>query len=135
MESQQLEMLEVTKPTPQPVADQVIFLQQTKQDAIQLAIRVSGLTEKQVYMAMGIDKATWSKIMSGIFNWPTDGDERFEAIVGNNVLTKWQMHKRGYKQPEPLRSTLEVENEQLRTRIAELERDNRLFRDLIQGRA
>jgi len=135
VESQQLEMLEVTKPTPQPVADQVIFLQQTKQDAIQLAIRVSGLTEKQVYMAMGIDKATWSKIMSGIFNWPTDGDERFEAIVGNNVLTKWQMHKRGYKQPEPLRSTLEVENEQLRTRIAELERDNRLFRDLIQGRA
>lgn len=124
MESQaQLELIESNKPDPQPVSDATIFIQQTKQEAIRLAIRAAGMTEKKVYMSMRIDKSTWSKIMDGIFNWPTDGDERFEAIVGNNILTKWQMHRRGYKQPEPLMSAVEKENAALKQENADLKKE------------
>lgn len=93
----QLEMLMSPKPVPQPVSDEVIFLQPNKLAALRLAIAVSGLDEKEVYMSMQIDKAQWSRIMSGLGNWPTEGDEQFEKIVGNNVLTKWQANKRGFR--------------------------------------
>jgi ribosome-binding protein aMBF1 (putative translation factor) len=134
---QQYELLMVPKPNPaaqQAVSDETIFLQKTKLDAIDLARRVAGLSEKEVYMAMQIDKATWSKIMSGQFNWPTDGDEKFEAIVGNNILTRWQMYKRGYKQPERRLDAIEELIAARDTRIAELERDINLMRDLLTKR-
>lgn len=134
---QQYELLMAPKPVPpeqQQVSDETIFIQKTKMDAVDLGIRVSGLEEKEVYMAMQIDKATWSKIKSGQFNWPTDGDEKFEAIVGNNILTRWQMHKRGYKQPERRLDSVEQIIAARDARIAELERDNRLMRDLLTGK-
>lgn len=119
------------KPNPQPVSDEAIFLCKDKLSAIRLAIAASGLDEKEIYMALQIDKATWSKIFSGQLNWPTDGDERFELIVGNNILTIWQMHRRGYKKPERLQSEHERIIEQLTARLSEVERENKLMADLL----
>lgn len=135
MEAQkQIELLIAPKPSPQPVADETIFLCKDKLAAIRLAMAASGLEEKEVYMALQLDKATWSRIMSGLANWPTDGDERFEAIVGNNVLTKWQMHRRGYEPPKRRLDAIEEQLAARDARIAELERENRLMSDLLTGR-
>lgn len=131
---QQYELLMAPKPNPQPVSDEAIFLCKDKIAAVRLAIAAAGLEEKEVYMAMQIDKATWSKIMSGLFNWPTDGDERFEAIVSNNILTIWQMYRRGYKKPERRQSEQERLIAELTERLAEAERDNKLMRDLLTTR-
>lgn len=132
--AQQYELLMAPKPNPQPVSDEAIYLCKDKIAAIRLGIAASGLEEKQIYLALQLDKATWSKIMSGQLNWPTDGDEKFEAIVGNNILTIWQMYRRGYKKPEPRQSEHERIIAELQSKVAEMERDNRLMRELLTSR-
>jgi hypothetical protein len=134
VEQQQIELLMSPKTDQQPVSDEAIFLCRDKLAAIRLAIAASGLEEKEVYMALQIDKATWSKILSGHFNWPTDGDERFEAIVQNNILSKWQMWKRGYKQPEKRLDAIQELLAAKDSELAELRRENRLMAGLLTGK-
>lgn len=95
---EQLELLtDSDKPlrTAQPVSLDVIYRQPDRLSAIKLAVQVSGLDEKQIYMALGLDKASWSKIMSGQFNFPTNKEEQFYDIVGNEIPLIWLAYRRG----------------------------------------
>lgn len=130
-QDKQLEILIAPRRNPQPVSDEVIFLQPNKLAAIRLAIAVSGLDEKEVYMSMQIDKAQWSRIMAGLSNWPTEGDEQFEQVVANNVLTKWQANKRGYRLV-PLIDAKDALIAKQETTIADQAKTIELLKDLVK---
>lgn len=99
MEAQQLrfDTFEPKRREQQPVSDEVIRLQPSKLAAIKLSIQVSGREEKEIYMALNIDKATWSKIMSGLLNFPTNAEEQFMEVVGNEIILRWMNFRRGYR--------------------------------------
>lgn len=95
---EQLELIEGGKPlhAEQPVAPDVVYRQPDMLSAIRMAVQVSGLDEKQVYLPLGVDKATWSKILSGQFNFPTNKYEQFMAVVGNQIPLVWLAYRCGY---------------------------------------
>lgn len=96
---EQLELMEGGKTLRevQPISEDMIYRQQTKLAAISLAVLVSGLDEKQIYIPLGLDKATWSKICSGQLNFPTNKEEQFFDITGNEIPLQWLAYRRGYK--------------------------------------
>lgn len=94
---EQLELMDGGKPfrAEQPVATEVIYRQSSMLSAIRLAIQASGLEEKEVYMPLGIDKAQWSRIMSGQAHFPTNMYEHFCDLVGNEIVLVWFAFRRG----------------------------------------
>lgn len=118
---EQLELLtDGGKPlrTAQPVSPDVIYRQPDRLSAIKLAVQVSGLDEKQIYMALGLDKATWSKIMSGRFNFPTNKEEQFYDVVGNEIPLIWLAFRRG-KGLHDLEDAKDARIRELETRVAD----------------
>jgi hypothetical protein len=98
--------------------------------AIHLAQEVSGLEDKQIYDALGIDKGHWSRMKSGDGNFPVD--ERFVNylnIVGNEIPLIWLAEKRGYDWGTIRKhcSELERENEELKKELADHRRAVRLL--------
>ena len=113
---EQLALLGVMKREAQPISDDVIRMQPDFLSAIKLAIQVSGLEPKQIYNDLDIDKSTWSKILDGIFAFPTNKYESLMDLVGNEIPLVWLAYKRGYGLV-PLRDAKD-------RRIAELEQKN-----------
>lgn len=79
----------------QPVSMDTIYRQPDLLAALRLSVQTSGLDEKQVYLALGLDKAQWSRILTGQAHFPTNKYEQFMDIVGNDVLLIWMAHRRG----------------------------------------
>lgn len=106
----------------QPVSDEVIFKQPTKLAAINLSIQVSGKEHKEIYMALGIDKATWSNILSGKFGFPTNKEELFMDAVENDILLIWMAYRRG-KKLEPMEDAQAKRIRELEEMVADKNRE------------
>jgi hypothetical protein len=65
-------------------------------EAIRFAIRKSGLTDKQVYIELGIDSSQWAKIMKGLGYFPHEKFIELMSICDNDIPLKWLASKRGY---------------------------------------
>ena len=118
----------------QPVAMEVIQAQRTFSAALSLAVNVSGLEEKEVYIPLKIDASHWTRIMKGDAHFPVDKLNDLCDLLGNEVPLIWWAHSRGkglhLLESESARQ-LRLEQE----RANKLEEQNRLLRDLLQGRA
>lgn len=82
-------------------------------DALDLCKSISGLEDKQIYMALNIDKGHWSLIYtkgSNKRNFPENKLIEFMDICGNRVPLIWLARKCGYTL-QPLRTELEIELE------------------------
>jgi hypothetical protein len=64
--------------------------------AIVLCVQCSGLDRKQVYSALGIDAATWSRIESGQAHFPVNKLEQLMDLCGNEAPLMWLVNARGY---------------------------------------
>lgn len=95
--------------------------------AIVYCVGVSGLDRKQVYSALGIDAATWSRIESTQANFPPNKIEALMDICGNEAPLMWLVHARGYDWASVRERQSEMER-----KLTELEQENadlkRLFR-------
>ena len=78
-----------------PVDFSVIKLQHSFWEACQLAMRVSGLNAKQVYMTLKIDKGHWSRIEAGEAHFPHNKLEAFLDLLGNDIPLRWLAWRRG----------------------------------------
>jgi len=106
--------------------------------AIELCAEVAGFSlDKELQAGLHVDKAQFSRWQSGSEGivWP-----KFEALMdycGNDAPLLWMLHQRGYDL-HSLRK-LETETERClrleREARAKTEAENRLLRDLLQGRA
>lgn len=108
--------------TPQPVSMEVICKQPNKLAAFTLAVQVSGLEPKEIFMPLGLDKATWSNTMSGKFGFPTNKEEQFFDLVGNEIPLIWLAYRRG-KGLHDLEDAKDRTIRELRDKVSEQEKE------------
>lgn len=65
-------------------------------EAIRCCIRRSGLTDKQVYLELGIDGGQWSRIMNGQAHFPHDRFQDLMRICRSDLPLVWLARKCGY---------------------------------------
>jgi hypothetical protein len=117
-----------------PVSPEVVRAQPSFRAAIRLAANASGLEEKEIYVSLKIDAGHWTRMMNGDANFPDDKLEQFMDIVENDIPLEWLAFRRG-------KGLVMLEGEaerQLRLEQEKNERlasENKLLRDLVQGKA
>jgi transcriptional regulator with XRE-family HTH domain len=103
--------------------------------SIVLAADLAGFrNDKDLARKLGMDPATWARIKSGEGHFPQDKYELLFDEFGNEVPLIWLADRRGYVLT-PKESELERRLRLERERGEKLEAENRLLRDLVQGRA
>lgn len=123
------------KPDMQPIDEKVIAAQSSLTKAIALCQQLSGIDDKELCGPNGIvkDVAQWSRIKSGQHYFPQDKLGYLMDICGNEAPLLWLARDRGYRL-----EALETETQrQLRLseeKRAKVEEENRLLRELIQGK-
>ena len=113
---------------------EMVWTKRSQGAAFSLACDTSGLDDKEIYMALGIDAGTFSRMRKGNNTLPGDQLKQFCKIVGNTIYADWLAYQVGSMlvviQSEAERRANEAE------RMLDLERrENKLLRDLLQGRA
>lgn len=121
---------------PSDVTPQEVARETTLGGAISLCAKAAGYEGKQIQSALKLDKAQWSRWVSGDEGvvWP-----KLTALMdkcGNDAPLFWMLQARGYDLSSLRRqeTELERENRLLREELAreksERETERRLFRDL-----
>lgn len=106
--------------------------------AIELCAKAAGFSlDKELQLALGVDKAQFSRWHSGQEGivWPKF--TRLMDLCGNDAPLLWMLHQRGYDIGALRKRETELERE-LRTereRAEKAEAENRLLRNLLTGRA
>lgn len=85
----------VRQPKQPPVALDAILAQRTFTAAIVLAVQISGLEEKEIYIPLKIDAGHWTNITKGKGHFPVDKLNEFCDLVGNEIALIWWAHSRG----------------------------------------
>lgn len=103
--------------------------------AINLCIDVSGLDDKEVALALGIDAGHFSNIRRGKSgcNFPLTKLDDLMTLCGNEIPLTWQALKRG-KGLHMLENEAQRLLREANERAAKLLDENRLLREVIQGR-
>jgi hypothetical protein len=122
----QLDFIGKTAPNVEEVSIAQVRRRPTLARAIVLAQEVSGLEDKQVYDAIGIDASFWTRIKNGKASLPPQGNglNRYMDVVRNEVPLIWLNESRGYDWStiRKHRNDLERENERLRQELADRDR-------------
>lgn len=113
---------------------ELVMRQQTFSNAIQLCVQLSGLDDKEVYMTLGIDAGHWSRVMKGDAHFPVNKLPDLMDLCGNEAPLMWFANQRGYGLVL-LKSEAERRAEEAESALAREREQNKLLRELIQGRA
>lgn len=116
---------------PVHVSPEEIARERTLGGALDLCAKAAGFAfDKELQLALGVDKAQFSRWHSGAEGilWPKL--ERLMDHCGNDVPVLWQLHARGYDlhSLRKLETETERENRQLRE-------ENAALRRVLLGRA
>lgn len=112
---------------------EMVRAQKSAAAAFSLACSVSGLEDKEIYLALGIDAGYFSNIKKGKATLQADLIAPFCRLVGNLVFSEWLAFQVGC-------TLVMIKTEaERRAELAMRERDealaeNRLMRELLQGR-
>jgi hypothetical protein len=99
-----------------------------------LACDASGLEDKEIYLALGVDKGYFSRMKSGTATLDADKVREFSQIVGNVIYVRWMAYQVGYALVL-IKTEAERRAEEAEARAATAEAENRLMRELLKGRA
>jgi hypothetical protein len=105
---------------PVPVRPEEVARERSLGSAIELCAKVAGIgLDKELQLALGVDKAQFSRWQSGTEGvvWPKLA--RLMDHCGNDAPLFWMLHDRGY------------DLHSLRKRETETERENRLLREEV----
>lgn len=113
---------------------ELIRAKRSKGAAFTLACDASGLEDKEIAMSLNIDAGTFSKMKKGMATLDADLIRDFVKTVGNTIYSEWIAYQTGHTltliQTEAERMATEE-----RARREEVERENKLLRQLLQGKA
>jgi hypothetical protein len=102
--------------------------------AITLCADLAGfVNDKDLCRVLEIDQPVWARIKSGQANFPQDKLLDLMDEAGNEVPLIWLADRRGYLLT-PKESELEKRLRAEREARVKAEEENKLLRDLIQGR-
>jgi hypothetical protein len=122
---------------PMPVAlidDDVVARQPSLTRAIVVCADIAGFEDKRAAAAAGVDPATWSKIKSGLANFPQENWRKYQAKCGNWLPLQWQARDAGFGLVA-LETELERQLRTEREAKAHLQAENALLKGLLVGRA
>ena len=115
------------------VPNEMVHSQRTHAAAFTLACSASGLEDKEIYLALGIDAGYFSNIKKGKATLQADLIADFCKVVGNFIYPEWIAYQVGCTlvmiQTEAERRAAEAE-----ARAAAAEAENRLLRSLMVGK-
>lgn len=129
---EQLSLLDGVPRERQAVTEEQIAKQPTPLAAVRLSILASGLDQKELYLPLGIDKATWSKIHDGKFSFPFNRIENLLDLTKNDIPLVWLAYRRGYRLV-PLQTAQEREITALKAENDELKREMAIVRKWFAG--
>lgn len=101
--------------------------------AFSLACTSSGLSDQTIYEFVGIDAGTFSKIKKGLATLQADLLGKFCYAVNNRIYPEWCAYQIGCTLVE-IKSEAERRADEAEKRAAAAEAENRLMRQLLQGR-
>lgn len=130
----QRELSLVRTPDRTDVPLDIVTRQPSLSKAIALCIQFSGLLDKEILLALGIDAGHWSRIVKGDAHFPTNRLSDLMDICGNDAPLMWLAHARGYGLVV-LRTESERRAEEAERRLAEEREKVRWLTDLLQGKA
>ncbi len=131
---EQPELALVRAPQRAQVPIEVVRSQRGCASAFTLACSLSGLEDKEIYLALGIDAGYFSNIKKGKATLQGDLVAKFCEVVGNSVYLEWMAYPVGCTLVV-VKSEAERRAESERARADALEAENRLMRQLLQGKA
>lgn len=112
---------------------EMIRAQKTAAAAFTLATSVSGLEDKEIYLALGIDAGYFSNIKKGKATLQADLLAQFCKVVGNTIYPEWAAFQIGCTLVV-IKTEAERRAEEAEQRAKAAEDENRLLRQLVQGR-
>jgi len=113
---------------------EMIRVQKTAAAAFTLACTSSGLEDKEIYLALGIDAGYFSNIKKGKATLQADLVAEFCKLVKNTVYPEWQAYQVGCTLVM-IKTEAERRAEEAELRAKAAEAENRLMRQLLAGRA
>lgn len=123
----QLELLPKKKAHVESVPIEMIRRRPTFIRAVQLAMDVSNLEDKEIYGELDLDSAAFSRIRKGMAWLPQDERlGRFFDVIHNEIPLIWLAESRGYDW-----STIRKHRSATERRLEEVERENADLRRLL----
>lgn len=101
--------------------------------AFTLACDASGLDDKEIYLPLGIDKGYFSRIKSGSATLDAERIGDFCSIVNNTIYPEWIAFQVRCTLVV-IKSEAERRAEEAQSRADRAENENKLLRELLQGR-
>lgn len=102
--------------------------------AIELARKAAGLEKKEVYLALGIDPGTWSKIEDSAASLPAKQIREFCEEVGNRIYVEWINYQVGCT-AVMIQSEAERQIDELKARLQERALENAVLLKAIRAGA
>lgn len=102
--------------------------------ALCLACQSSGLEDKEIYGALNIDAGYFSRMKKGEATLQADLVAPFCELVNNRIYPEWVAYSLGCTLVQ-IKSEAERRAELAEQRAAALDAENRLMRQLLQGKA
>lgn len=112
---------------------ELIRAKKTSGSAFTLACDASGLDDKEIYLAIGIDAGYFSNIKKGKATLQGDLIAPFCAVVGNVIYPEWLAYQVGCTLVM-VKTEAERRADAERARADALDAENKLMRQLLQGR-
>lgn len=113
---------------------ELVRQQRTAAAAFSLACSMSGLEDKEIYLALHIDAGYFSNIKKGKATLQADLVGDFCRVVGNTIYLEWQSFQVGCTLVM-IKTEAERQLEEALAAKAAAEAENRLMRQLLSGRA
>ena len=132
--SEQSELALARAPQRVSVPMEMIRAQRTAAAAFSLACSVSGLEDKEIYLALNIDAGYFSNIKKGKATLQADLSRTFCEVVGNTIYLEWLAYQVGCTLVV-IKTEAERRADAEKARADALEAENKLMRQLLQGKA
>lgn len=119
---------------PNEVPVEMLRRQKTAASAFALACQSSGLEDKEIYCALGIDPGYFSRIKKGEATLQADVLAAFCEVVGNRIYPEWVAYSLGCTLVQ-IKSEAERRAEVAERRAELAEMKVRVLQEAINGRA
>ncbi|MRR49351.1 MAG: transcriptional regulator [Rhodocyclaceae bacterium] len=112
----------------------LVHRQQSSGAAFSLACQASGLEDKEIYMAVGIDAGTFSRMKKGEATLQADKEADFCRAVGNLIYPEWRASRLGCTLTL-LKTEAERRADESEKRAQAAEAQVEMLKSLLVGRA
>lgn len=128
------ELVLTRKPDVATIPIELVRVQKCAGAAFSLACQASGLEDKEIYLSIGIDAGTFSRIKKGEANLQPDKLAEFCRTVGNTIWPEWLAYQVGCTLVV-IKSEAERRAEEAEKRARDAEAQIELLKGLLVGRA